>query len=142
MKPEYEKLTEKVMDWVGQAAQQIGDFATKEIPPFITEYLGWKFWECIIHIVGYITVEALLVIITIVMFKVANFGWKKYKEGHNDYDLLSIGGTVVGAVFIIISLVHLFGNFPTQNLLDCVQIKIAPKVYLVEKASTIYKAAK
>ncbi len=143
MNPQYEKLTEKVMEWVGNAAQQIGDFASKEVPPFITEYLTWKFWEGVVHIGGYIFVEVLLVIVALGMFKLAQIGWRKYKEnGNGDFDVMGVAATVAGCCLTAISIIHLFAEFPTQSLMDCIQIKIAPKVYLVEKAAALYKSSK
>ena len=42
---ENNELTKKVIEWLETAAQKVGEFATNEIPPFIEQYLNWKFWE-------------------------------------------------------------------------------------------------
>jgi hypothetical protein len=42
---ETNELQTKLVLWLENAAQAIGDFAVKEIPPVIHEYLQWKFFE-------------------------------------------------------------------------------------------------
>jgi hypothetical protein len=135
-----EKLTERVMGWVENATQQIGDFASKEVPPFITEYLTWKFWEGIIDIFGYISTELIMIGFIFGMYKLMGYGWAKYNSKPNDgYDVLAIASTVIGAVISIIFSIHTFAGFPRESVVDCVKIKIAPKVYLVEKAAELIR---
>ncbi len=129
-----QELLQKVGDWIIKTTEQIGDFAAKEIPPFITEYLQWKFWENVMAIVQYGSAIGICTIFSIICYKVA----RKYK---NNEDVMipavigSVASAVMGFLFLIIT-------FPTENIKNCIQIKIAPKVYLVEKAAELYKQSK
>ena len=136
-------LTDKVIEWVGQAAQQIGDFAAKEVPPFINEYLTWKFWENVANMGFYVMWVLVYVILCTAFYKLAKFFYKKLEETH-DSDWESATGLTgfIGIVIGVLGLLYTFISFPQQNIIDCVQIKIAPKVYLVEKATELYKESK
>ena len=142
-----EELMNKVVEWTSTTAQQIGDFASKEIPPFIHEYLMWKFWENAIQVVFYFLVVVFYAAILVCLYKLSRFLWKQYKldEEVNTSSIedfpayLSIVVTIVGTIALFIAGAL---NFPTNNIMECVQIKLAPKVYLVEKASQIYNSNK
>lgn len=131
-----EKLTEKVMLWVSTTAEQIGDFAAKEIPPFITEYLTWKFWENVLHIGLYGFAAVVFGLLLFGAYKVVRWIWVRNFGGD---DFVSYLSTIALIIVTIVYSVNLCINFPTQNLLDCVKIKIAPKVYLIEKAAELLK---
>lgn len=51
---------QKVLQWIQATTDKIQDFAIAEIPPFIHEYLNWKFWEAGIEIVVYVLVMVLI----------------------------------------------------------------------------------
>jgi len=137
------ELMNKVVEWVGQTAEKIGDFAAKEIPPFVQEYLTWKFWENAIGVVGHFINLGFIIIATLaVIWGVKRF-WKKHVEKpHEDWEIGSIILGIFGGLASLILTVVWIVNFPVNKVLDCVQIKIAPKVYLVEKAAEIYKENK
>lgn len=127
------ELTKKVIEWIEVSAQKIGDFAISEIPPFIHEYLTWKFWEA--------GIEAFMLIIypLIVLICLIKFGRKTIKWTIDEMDDSS-GASVfltlaVGAVVIVPAVLML----PLTQIKDMVQIKIAPKVYLIEKAAEMLK---
>lgn len=58
---------------------------------------------------------------------------QKQLEG---YWVLRVGPMLV---FCIVALIAFCVNFPTQNILNCIQITVAPKVYLVSEAAKIIK---
>lgn len=138
-----DELTKRVFDWVSATAEKIGDFAGKEIPPFITEYLTWKFWENILNVGAYFFGLIVFIIIILSLFKLTVHLWTKAKEiPHSDYDLAATVSSALTMVGFLTCAVYFVINFPLQSIFDCVQIKIAPKVYLVERAAELYKEAK
>lgn len=60
----------------------------------------------------------------------------------SDWDVIGIGSYVASTIMAIIALVASIASFPSNQIFDCVKIKLAPKVYLVEKASELYKENK
>lgn len=132
-----QEMLQKIGDWIAKTTEQISDFAAKEVPPFILEYLQWKFWENVVGIVQY----GLLVILSAILAFISYKWTVKLNK-------VSSNGDAAFATFIMclaFSLVVLFygvGGFPSDNIKDCIQIKIAPKVYLVEKAAELYKQSK
>lgn len=127
------ELETKLIGWLETSAQAIGDFASKEVPPFIHEYLHWKFLECF-----YSPCMALLgfVVFGLIMRKF----WKKYKTD-NDPALRELygGGTIFSAISLF-TILLLFISSSLKNIPTAIQIKVAPKVYLMEKATELIKS--
>jgi hypothetical protein len=125
-------LQEKVIQWIESTASKIGDFATEQIPPFITEYLTWKFWEA--------AFSASMYLIVLVVAGVYLAYWKKIWAWNVKYfditDGISLLPTLLSAVGVSLLLIF---NFPYDEIKDMIQINIAPKVYLLEKASELIK---
>jgi hypothetical protein len=125
-------LQEKVIQWIESTASKIGDFATEQIPPFITEYLTWKFWEA--------AFSASLYLILVAVAGVYLAYWKKIWAWNVKYfdrsDGVSLLPVCLSAALLTLMLVF---NFPYDEIKDMIQINIAPKVYLLEKASEIIK---
>lgn len=129
MNPE---LQTKIADWLENAAQKIGEFTSNEIPPFIHEYLNWKFFEAGFDLMTKMIFVAIGLFI-IVKWK-SLFNWaKKYENKSEGFSWVGFVMPLVGATALI-----LFSS-PLQEIKDMVQIKVAPKVYLLERASEIVK---
>lgn len=129
-------IQQKVFSWMENAANQIGDFASKEVPPFIHEYLAWKFAENMIPIIFYVLICVLILILAIKFSK--SFFVKTFEMDREEY-----GRTCFVAIPIVVHFFIVFMlcvGFPYQSLLNVVQIKVAPKVYLVERATEILKS--
>ena len=125
-------LQEKVIQWIESTASKIGDFATEQIPPFITEYLTWKFWEA--------AFSASLYLILVAVAGVYLAYWKKIwawtMKELNSSDGVSLLPTLLSVAALSALLIY---NFPYDEIKDMIQINIAPKVYLLEKASELIK---
>lgn len=125
-------LQEKVIQWIESAASKINDFATEQIPPFIHEYLTWKFWEA--------AFSASLYLILVVVAGVYLAYWKRLwawtMEKFEDSDGVSLLPTLLSAVGVSLLLIF---KFPYDEIKDMIQISIAPKVYLMEKAAELIK---
>ena len=125
-------LQEKVIQWIESTASKIGDFATEQIPPFITEYLTWKFWEAAFSASMYLIVLAVAGVYLAYWKKI--WAWNvKYFDSTDGISLLP---TLLSAVGVSLLLIF---QFPYDEIKDMIQINIAPKVYLLEKASELIK---
>ena len=124
---------EKVIQWIEQAANKISDFAVENIPPFIEEYLTWKFWEAAAYTCfTLIPIIILLAIYSIVIKKLWN--WSTKQSGYTDG--LSRLVPIILTAFVLIGTIC---TFPIQHIMDMIQIAIAPKVYILEQASQLVK---
>ena len=125
-------LQEKVIQWIESTAAKIGDFATEQIPPFITEYLTWKFWEAAFSASLYLILVAIAGVYLAYWKKI--WAWNvKYFDSSDGISLLPV---CLSAILLTLAL---FFNFPYNEIKDMIQINIAPKVYLLEKASELIK---
>ena len=128
MKPE---LQEKIYTWITEAAQKVGDWSSTEIPLFVTEYLQWKFVEA-----GMYTVIWAIVVAIMLSFTPRFKRWCFDKQVRKDSDDLTIAiFCLVTLLFVAVAVISL----PYDEIKDMLQIHIAPKVYLLEKASELLK---
>ena len=125
-----EELQNKVFSWVAETADKIGEWGGKEIPSFITEFLTWRFYENVISIAVYLLliVVAAIVIAKVLIPLIKFINSTSYEE-------------LIGFPIAVIVLVSgaLLVNFPVEEIKDCVKIKVAPKVYLIEEAAKLIK---
>lgn len=138
-------LTERVFNWVASASQSVGEWTAKEVPEFITEFLVWRFYENVFDTVFYICMISFLgTLLGTCLAKTIKHGGAKIaeqKERGRNIDAFEssacicycAGSVVLGVSFIF----YFFGAMPIDHIKDCIQIKVAPKVYLVEAAGDI-----
>ena len=128
---ETQEITLKVMEWLSAAANRVGDFAKEEIPPFIHEFLSWKFFEASID-----AAWSLAYIIPILIFfffyskKAWAWGIKYGEESDGVALLLPVVATGIASIGLLVA-------FPLDEIKTMVKIKTAPKVYLIEEAANI-----
>lgn len=127
--------TAKVGTKIENAAVQVGDFAAKEIPLVIQEYLTWHwvesfFWSIIVG-GGFIIMAATL-------FKKVIWN-NRDKEWTKPYGALSDLGVGIGFAIAGTILLTFVGTMITAYNLDWVKISVAPRVYLIDKAATFMK---
>jgi hypothetical protein len=124
---------EKVIQWIEQAASKISDFAVEHIPPFIQEYLTWKFWEAAVYTCCYfVPIILMWVFYSVIIKKI----WSWCKEQSNFTDGFSrLIPIVLTAVFLVITIC----GFPIEHIMNMIQISLAPKVYILEQASQLVK---
>ena len=128
-------LQTQVFEYIKEAADKIGDFAAKEIPPFIEEFLRWKFWEAGFY-------AGIWLFSFLIFFSSIIYWIKKRKE-----QIIMAFDRSEPEAFIIFfySLAAIAGLAPSffvsfiPSVLTMLQIHIAPKVYLLEKASEYLK---
>lgn len=138
------ELQVKVIEWLQSAAESIGNFATEQIPPFIHEYLSWKFMEAGVDIGWFFIKIVLVFIITFSVYKVGKNKHKKLiaaekKNWSVEDECHVILPYVVSGLMFITTFCTSLAHFPKEEIKDMLQIKYAPKVYLVEKCSELIK---
>ena len=129
-----EKLQDQIIEYMKISINKIEDFTVKEIPPFIHEYITWKFYENLLPITLF---TLLLLVLTILTCKYITPFWRwasetSKKEQDTIYFLFPVVVTCLMVVVILIT-------FPYNNIKNCIQIKVAPKVYLLEQVTKIIK---
>jgi len=129
-----DKLQEQVIDYMKISINKIEDFTVNEIPPFIHEYITWKFYENLFPITLYVL---FLLILTLVVYKFITPLWRwAFNSSEKEGDPIYFIGPAI-ATFLM-TVVVLF-TFPYDNIKNCIQIKVAPKVYLLEQVTKIIK---
>lgn len=117
------ELETKLISWLETSAQAINDFTSKEVPPFIHEYLQWKFLECLFA-------PCTSLLLGIIFGIVAKLFWKIHdktrEETHFGIACLS---TIFSICGVFVCFITCMTDVPTA-----IQIKVAPKVYLMDKA--------
>jgi hypothetical protein len=129
-----EELSQQVFDYFTETVAKIGDFAVKEVPPFITEYLNWQFVNAAINVSFWIVPFLLFIGFLCVNLKKGNWAHKKL-NGESVYPIISLLISIGVSIAFFVS----FFAKALDDIKDMVQIKIAPKVYLIEKAAEIVK---
>jgi hypothetical protein len=134
-------LLKKVYEWVSSTAEKVGDWTAKEIPLFIQEFLTWRFWENAIGIFQYLSGCLIfgVIVFLICKFLIKPLAKLSKEHPHDGYD---IGCFFTSLITLGVMCIFLFGWFPTDNIKNCIQIKVAPKVYLMEEAIKIAKTIK
>jgi hypothetical protein len=122
-----EKYTEKGEQTLDKAV----DTLEKEVPLVVNEYLTWKFWESATNLI--ILGLSVIVYLGICFFLFKNKNFEFFGD-----DPLGFGGTmflmICGALLLVV--IPIVG---IKNAKDCLQLSIAPKVYLIERASELIK---
>lgn len=123
-------LQQQVFEYIKKAAEKIGDFTQREIPPFIEEFLQWKFVENAVY-VGF-GITALFVVFCGLKC------WSKRKSSgkmHGDEDIFFVAASIIYGLLTI----AVTGGALVPLILEMIQIKIAPKVFLLETAAEYLK---
>jgi len=125
------EITVKAMEWLTNAANQIGDFAKEEIPPFINEFLTWRFIDTAID-AAWSVVYIVPILIFFFFYSKKAWAWGiKYGKESDGISLL-VPSVATGIAFI-----GLVVAFPLDEIKTMVKIKVVPKVYLIEEAANI-----
>lgn len=122
-----EKYTEKGEQTLDKAV----DTLEKEVPLVVGEYLQWKFWESAANLIILALFAIIYAGVLFFVIRRKNFEW----FGDDPISFFGTVVSIVGGVILLIT-IPLVG---IENAKTCLQISIAPKVYLIERASEILK---
>jgi hypothetical protein len=137
----------EIVEWVQEKAQDVESVASEEIPLLIQEYLSWIFWENAISA----AIEIIFVALVIAWCLWITSNWKKqskrYKEEWNrgDFNPFEDSSSVLLPASIVFAGISIFFSliivipFAVSDVKDCVKVKLAPRVILVEKAGELIK---
>ena len=120
-------MNQNIQNWIIEQASNVTNWANAEVPLVIQEFLIWNFYSGLINIVG------ILVFLGIVFSLCIKFK-KNIIEIFKYDDFLFAVISVITIALVIFPVIGLF-----YNVKDVIQIKVAPKVYLVEKAAELIK---
>jgi len=102
------------------------DFVSEQAPQVVTEFLNWKFYEALIVLIPCLVLLAGLVWWCIFF---ARYG-SKYKWDFGNRESLIPLSFITGCLLFIV------GGFASEAAIDklktVIQIKVAPRVYLIE----------
>lgn len=127
MNEELQKQLAGLIDKASAAGEKAWDFAAKQAPELIQQLLAWKFWEAVMAVV------ALLIGISIAAW-VAR---RAAKESEKGWDERNDGWIIAGILSAIVGVMMIAGICSLTA--RAVEIKIAPKVYLIEYISSLRK---
>ena len=130
---EKEKLLEIVARMLSKSAELLEKGASilaDEIPKVVQEYLAWKFTENLVY--GCIQI-GIAVIVAVIIYKFHRF---LKKEKLNDE--VNFSGLSVIAYCVMLLIFGAFLPLGVSKVMTAVQIKIAPRVFLIEESVRIY----
>lgn len=117
-----DKYSGKIEDGIGKAVDEI----ERETPGLVKEWLRWRFIENAFYFIEPILVAIILGLVALFCLS----RWKAALKARTDPDGW-IMGTILPAIF---SVIMVAGGvcINMDNLLACVQIVIAPRIYVIE----------
>lgn len=127
-------LQTQVFEYIKTSVETISDFAAKEVPPFIDEFLRWKFMEAVITASIWVILFTITSCILITWFRKrkAQIFKSFYYDGMEAIPWL-MANTIIG----IVAICSFFG-YMMPSVYTMIQINVAPKVYLLEQASKYF----
>lgn len=128
-----EELQTRMFNWIAETSEKVGNWTSVEIPEFIKEFLTWRFYS------NAFDVALWLVFLLIALGLFLKWGFKFWKWGVSE--TIEGGGPEVMAPIMatFIVMLPLALSMPISSAKECIQIKVAPKVYLVEYAAKMLK---
>jgi hypothetical protein len=120
-------MNQNIQNWIIEQANNITNWANSEIPSFIQDFLTWNFYSNII--------DALFCV-----FVLACIAWlgirlrEKLKQMFDDCCPLIM---LVGLLSLVVTPPLIVIGYASFK--EAIMIKVAPKVYLVEKAASLIK---
>ena len=120
----------KILEFLDTSATKATDFASTNIPLYIQELLRWKFWENAIWALLAISIIASFILVAKKYFKI-------HKECSEAEDVIHISYLIISGTVSVPMLFELI-----KDISQMIEICVAPRVWLVEYASTILKTLK
>ncbi len=120
-------MNQNIQNWIIEQASNVTNWANAEVPLVIQEFLIWNFYSGLINIAG-------LLILSGIVFSLCIKFKKNIIEALKYDDFLPVPISIITTTLVILLVTGLF-----YSVKDVIQIKVAPKVYLVEKAAEMIK---
>ncbi len=118
----------KIEDGVSKAV----DYGMKELPVVITEFLRWRFWMHLMHALSSVVFG--LIGVTLICLGVKRGNWSDSSPP------AWLIGVIAGGIMTVIATIGFFAGPPNgpsglDHIMSCIQIAIAPRIYLIEQVS-------
>lgn len=130
--PKVDTILANMFEHAASAVQDGAIWLQGQIPDVIKQFLKWKATEDIVYIV-------LGLMVGLGAYIISRICWKMHKtavENSHYYD----GSWMIGVILPAIIGTILTLLIVCHNLLDLLEILIAPKVYLLEYAANVYQS--
>ena len=119
--------TDKLVEWLTDAAQKGGDFIEREAPLFAQEAVAWAFWAGIIGI----AIGACLLLAGAVLawnaWRLSHFPECDFGKAPNATSLAQLGSGAASVLFVVIGLLAI-----GCNIYGVVKSQVAPRVVIVQ----------
>lgn len=130
---DFAEATKEGVKKVSSVADKAVDFAEKEIPSVIKEYLYWHWFESFL----YFCIGISLIIVGIVGVKkfaidTRNEEWLN-RHGCTDVGFLAVTSLIIGIIFSVVGPITALSNT------KWIKISIAPRVFLLEEGAKLIK---
>lgn len=123
MDKQLEKNLSALTEFLTKAMSQAYDLSKQEVPVFVKEYLAWYFYSNLFDI---ITFSILLIIGSIVSYKLFKKASVVSKQGHDPFGYQMAGGCIgIITVILILPVMEATSN--------CIKVSIAPRIVLLEE---------
>lgn len=122
-----QKQLAALIEKAAAAGQTAWDFAAEQAPELIQQLLLWKFWQNTLIAVFWLMFAALAGFLMRMAFTEFGKRWENQSEGK------IVGGIVMGILAAVSS------PFFFACVMNAIQIKLAPKIYLIEYISKLAK---
>lgn len=142
---------DNIYNWLAARVESAENFVMAELPPFIHEYLTWHFWSNGIDVAVWLIWSLIWAAGIVVGWKL---GWKYWNKAevsreergnncHTDPEVaLYMVPWIVGGFMAIALIANNTVNSHIEEAKTMVQIKVAPKVFLLDKAAELIKEHK
>lgn len=122
------KNLDKFSEFISSAGNTTYDFASKEVPLFIQEYLLYNFWKSLLICISAVLIDILI------MSVIGFFALKIWKYGKAE-DETTEPHIVIPLVLcsVIMFLMLLMTHWDIVANSQWLQIKLAPRVYMVQE---------
>jgi hypothetical protein len=127
------KITEQFLAKTLEYLNSTEAFLQKNVPAYIEELLVFSFYEHVLSVVFILSLLVGTAFLTFIAHKKAKSP-ERSREGKEGYEFLCGAGVFVTGIFFIMFILS-----SAKNITQAIKIKVAPRVYLVEKLSSQIK---
>lgn len=138
---EISQYTKEFANWVKESAEKTQNFLEGEIPIVIQEYLTWIFWDNISTVLIWLFFFIIATVVQVYNLKAS----KKNIEDSNNHatsfwDHYNSDSLQILQILLFISYFGLMMSFfigVVPSVKNCIKVKVAPRIILIEKASDL-----
>ena len=123
-----EESATKLLEWTETASTFVGD----QVPLYVQELLEWHFYSNLMD-----CIFMLSLIILVPSLAVLSFLKSGFRKGDADFNVSNLSTVIFGIVTFFVVILCPIELFTSAK--ECVKVKTAPRVVLVEHFQTVMK---